>query len=78
MKTTCFLSPFIFGALLAAGAAGAAADGPAVGARFTVPSSPRAEYNFNPGWKFALGDAAGADQPAFNDSGWASVSLPHT
>ena len=45
---------------------------------FQPPASPRATYNFNPGWKFAFGDAAGADQPAFDDSAWASVSLPHT
>jgi len=45
---------------------------------FTPPVSPRATYNFNPGWKFAFGDAAGAEQPAFDDSAWAGVSLPHT
>jgi len=47
-------------------------------ARFTPPASPRATYNFNPGWKFSFGDAAGADQPAFDDAAWADVSLPHT
>lgn len=47
-------------------------------ARFTPPASPRATFNFNPGWKFSFGDAAGAEQPAFDDSKWASVSLPHT
>jgi beta-galactosidase len=45
---------------------------------YQPPASPRAIYNFNPGWKFAFGDAAGADQPAFDDAAWASVSLPHT
>jgi beta-galactosidase len=45
---------------------------------FQVPASPRTTYNFNPGWKFAFGDAAGAEQPEFDDSAWASVSLPHT
>jgi beta-galactosidase len=45
---------------------------------YQPPASPRATYNFNPGWKFAFGDVAGADQPAFDDSAWASVSLPHT
>jgi len=45
---------------------------------YQPPASPRATYNFNPGWKFAFGDAAGADQPAFDDAAWASVSLPHT
>jgi beta-galactosidase len=42
------------------------------------PASPRATYNFNPGWKFVFGDIPGADQPNFDDSGWAAVSLPHT
>ena len=46
--------------------------------RYQPPASPRATYNFNPGWKFAFGDAAGADQPAFDDSAWAGVSLPHS
>jgi len=45
---------------------------------FTPPASPRVTYNFNPGWKFAFGDSAGADQPGFDDAAWASVSLPHT
>ena len=45
---------------------------------FQPPVSPRATYNFNPGWKFAFGDTLGADQPAFDDSAWASISLPHT
>lgn len=55
--------------------AATAADGAAV---YQVPASPRATYNFNPGWKFAFGDVAGVEQPAFDDSAWASVSLPHT
>lgn len=32
---------------------------------------------FNGGWKFHLGDAAGADAPAFDDSGWRPLTLPH-
>ena len=51
---------------------------PVLGQKFAPPVSPRATYNFNPGWKFAFGDAAGADQPTFDDSAWSSVSLPHT
>ena len=46
--------------------------------KYQPPASPRAIYNFNPGWKFSFGDAAGAEQPAFDDSAWTSVSLPHT
>ncbi len=47
-------------------------------ATYQPPTSMRATYNFNPGWKFIFGDVTGADQPGFDDSEWASVSLPHT
>jgi beta-galactosidase len=50
----------------------------AAASAYTPPASPRAVYNFNPGWKFVFGDQPGADQPDFDDSAWASVSLPHT
>ena len=33
--------------------------------------------NFNDNWKFYLGDAAGAENPGFNDSSWEQVNLPH-
>jgi len=46
--------------------------------KFVVPVNPRATYNFNPDWKFTFGDSVGADQPGFDDSKWAKVSLPHT
>jgi beta-galactosidase len=45
---------------------------------YTPPTSPRATYNFNSGWKFVFGDNPGADQPGFDDSKWDNVSLPHT
>lgn len=45
---------------------------------YTPPASPHADYNFNPGWKFFQGDATNAEQAAFEDSTWASVSAPHT
>jgi beta-galactosidase len=47
-------------------------------AAFTPPASPRADYNFNPGWKFIREDVAGAEQIAFDDSKWMDVSAPHT
>jgi beta-galactosidase len=77
MISSCLRLPMIFGTLAVAAGAAAAA-GPAVGEKFSVPASPRAVYNFNPGWEFTFGDAAGADQPEFNDSAWTRVSLPHT
>jgi beta-galactosidase len=30
------------------------------------------------GWRFHLGDAPGAERPAFADAGWDAVRLPHT
>lgn len=37
----------------------------------------RSVENFNFGWKFSAGDPVGAENPAFDDSAWTSVSLPH-
>ena len=36
----------------------------------------RALYDFNPGWKLAVGDPADAARPGFDDSGWKAISLP--
>ena len=33
--------------------------------------------SFNDTWRFYKGDAPGADQPAFDDSSWRSLRLPH-
>ena len=32
---------------------------------------------FTTGWKFLQADAPGAEKPAFDDSAWKSVTLPH-
>jgi len=37
----------------------------------------RLSYNFNPGWKLATGDIADAQNTAFDDSSWKSITLPH-
>lgn len=42
-----------------------------------APSSPRTVEQFTSGWRFFQGDAAGADKPAFNDTAWKPVTLPH-
>ena len=59
------LRPFLISLLLAGSALHAA--GPA----------PRETLNFNPGWRLTVGDPAGAQAPAFDDSGWKPVTLPH-
>jgi beta-galactosidase len=48
------------------------------GPAYTRPVSPRATLNFNLDWKFLREDAPGAEVTAFDDSQWATVSLPHT
>jgi beta-galactosidase len=72
MKSKSVLPWVVCAVLLSVGGGRAAAQ------PFTIPASPRATYNFNPGWKFSFGDATGADQPGFDDSTWTNVSLPHT
>ena len=37
----------------------------------------RTVARFDTGWKFNLGDAAGAAQAVFNDAGWRALTLPH-
>src|SRR5690242_13526203 len=39
--------------------------------------SPRIRINFDDGWRFRLGDVAGAQEVAFDDRDWRSVDLPH-
>ncbi len=46
--------------------------------KYSPPASTRAMYNFNPGWKFVRKDVPEAANPAFDDSAWTNVSLPHT
>ena len=37
----------------------------------------RQRLSMDPGWRFTLGDPAGADQPRFNDGQWRLLDLPH-
>lgn len=37
----------------------------------------RTHVSFNQGWKFYLGDAPAAKDPAFDDSSWRTLQLPH-
>lgn len=38
---------------------------------------PSRRQNFDANWKFLKGDAPGAEQPAFDDSTWRTLNLPH-
>ncbi|MER6560015.1 glycoside hydrolase family 2 TIM barrel-domain containing protein [Streptomyces sp. NPDC001027] len=44
---------------------------------YTAPD-PRVWIQLNNGWRFIRSDVAGAQAPGFNDSGWTSVTTPHT
>ncbi len=46
--------------------------------KFTPPASPRATFNFNPGWKFIREDVTNVEQVSFDDAKWSDVSAPHT
>jgi beta-galactosidase len=41
------------------------------------PSAPREVASFDRGWRFHLGEAAGAEQSGFEDSGWRALDIPH-
>jgi hypothetical protein len=38
----------------------------------------RENININRDWKFKLGDYPGAETPAYDDTGWESIGLPHS
>jgi len=79
MKKKLFLCLLLIGTYIAPNLGPLQASVPVANqAVYKVPASPRSTYNFNPGWKFAFGDTTGVDQPGFDDSAWANVSLPHT
>jgi hypothetical protein len=52
--------------------------GPNVGQAVAIADSGRVRLNFNADWRFMLGEPAGAADPAFDDSGWERVGLPHS
>ena len=51
----------------------------AAAATAAVPRAERAArtVSFDSGWRFALGDPAGAERPGFDDSSWRTLDLPH-
>ncbi len=66
-RVLCVIAPALF-----------AAAAWAQTAPYAPPASPRAKMNFDLNWKFLRADAPGAEAPAFDDSSWASISLPHS
>ena len=45
---------------------------------FPLEDSGRQVWNFNAGWRFHLGDVAGAEAGDFDDKSWEDVSTPHS
>jgi Glycosyl hydrolases family 2, sugar binding domain len=67
--------------LLAAGGGAVAASTLPSGTAFAatyVPPPARQRIDLNAGWRFIRSDVSGAQDPAFNDSGWTAVTVPHT
>ena len=61
-----------------AGQSGGAAGSAGTGGGGQNGSGLRQTTNFNQSWKFLLGDYTGAEKPAYDDSAWNDVDLPHS
>lgn len=46
-------------------------------AQFAGSAASRLDTNLNANWKFVLQEVPGGEEPAFDDSGWSRVDLPH-
>ncbi len=53
-------------------------DETSVAGLFPIANQGRSVYNFNPNWRFHLGDAQGAERTDYDDSAWETVSVPHS
>lgn len=52
-------------------------DETSVAGLFPIANQGRQVWNFNPNWRFHLGDAQGAERMDFDDSNWETVVTPH-
>ncbi|MBR1687414.1 MAG: glycoside hydrolase family 2 [Prevotella sp.] len=64
--------------LLALSLGATAQEAPSVAGLFPFEGSGRTVWNFNAGWRFHLGEAAGAEATDYDDTAWPIVSTPHT
>lgn len=55
-----------------------AVNGTSVAGFFSIENQGRQVWNFNPQWRFYLGDVVGAEARDFDDSNWDVVSTPHS
>jgi beta-galactosidase len=75
--TNLFLTLFVTASALPPPPVGAECD-LSVAGLFPLENSGRLVWNFNAGWRFHLGDVAGAEKTDFNDTEWEVVNTPHT
>lgn len=68
---------FVWGSVVAAGACTRLGRGASAPVPVSLAERARST-RLDTGWRFLRADAAGADAPGFDDSGWERVSLPHT
>lgn len=52
-------------------------DETSVAGLFPIANQGRQVWNFNPDWRFHLGDAQGAERADYDDASWEVVSTPH-
>ena len=81
IKKTALLLLVLLPTVLSAAIPDVSPSGPgscSVAGLFPLENSGRLVWNFNPAWRFHLGDVAGADAKDFNDQQWEVVSTPHT
>ena len=81
IKKTTLLLLALLPTVLSAAVPDVSPSGPgscSVAGLFPLENSGRLVWNFNPAWRFHLGDVAGAEAKDFNDQQWEVVSTPHT
>lgn len=66
-KTTCFATLGLFALFAAALNIGASA----------ATAAENRDRSFDTGWRFLRADAPGAEAPAFDDSAWRTLDVPH-
>ena len=75
MKKLLFI---LFLCILTTSASSLLAENVSVAGLFPLEHSGRLIWNFNAGWRFYLGDVAGAETKDFNDNSWEVISTPHS
>ena len=78
MKKTAFIICLLVYSVLVSYAESSTQLPTSIAGFFPLENSGRLIWNFNAGWRFHLGDMAGAETMAFDDQSWEVVTTPHT